>query len=307
MRLVVLGGSGFIGSHAVAGLVRAGHEVTVVSRRAQPILPREPAARYQQVDYRHTDRLADLIAGKDAVLHTIGTTFPGSVTPDPRSEIADDLMASVAILDLMEAVGVRRLIYISSGGTVYGVPDTLPVPETHALRPINSYGIVKVAIESYIGLHARTKGLSSVILRPSNPYGDGQGAVGSQGLINTLLRRALSGEAVEIWGDGSIVRDYFHVRDLARLCVAAAESDVTGVFNAGSGTGISVRDLVDLVSEVTGRELNVNYGPGRLVDIPSSILDVSAAAQTFGWVPNITLRDGIARTWDSLIGASPLE
>ena len=112
---------------------------------------------------------------------------------------------------------------------------------------------------------------------------------------------------MEIWGDGSIVRDYFHVHDLGRLCVLALESDVTGVFNAGSGQGVSVRDLIDLVSGVTGRGLNVSYGPARLVDVPASILDITEAKRAFGWVPRIALDCGIAGIWDALVRGNPAE
>lgn len=136
-----------------------------------------------------------------------------------------------------------------------------------------------------------------MILRPSNTYGVRQGRDGSQGLVNTLLRRALLGEPVSIWGDGSIVRDHLHVDDLARLAAKAGEGDVTGVFNVGSGVGTSVRELIDLVTQVTGRTLTVNYGPARSVDAPYSVLDIRKVSKVFRWRPEIALKDGLAQTW----------
>ena len=248
-------------------------------------------------DCRDVEVVAGSLADCDCVVHAFSATTPGTGDADPSLDVAANLLPTIGLLDRMVDAGVKRLIFLSSGGMVYGMPGQLPIPEVHPLRPTNSYGIVKVAIESYIDLYARTKGLSAVILRPSNTYGVRQGRDGSQGLVNTLLRRALVGERVSIWGDGSIVRDHLHVDDLARLACLAGETEVTGVFNAGSGVGTSVRDLIDLVSEVTGRELDVQYGPQRSVDVPETVLDIARAGSAFGWRPEIGLRDGLTRTW----------
>lgn len=297
MRCLVLGGCGFIGSHVVDQLVAAGHSVRAVSRRPEALRGPVPGVDYQFIDYRDRAALGAAFVGCDAVFHTISATTPGSGDQNPLLDIGDNLVATVALLDEMLNSGIRRLVYVSSGGVVYGVPEQLPIPETHPLRPISSYGIVKVAIESYIELYARTKGLSPVIVRPSNAYGVRQGRDGSHLLVSTLLRRALSGEPISIWGDGSIVRDYLHVKDLVRLIVSAGESDVTGVFNAGSGVGISVRDLIGLVADVTSRPIAASYGQPRAFDVPVSILDSARARDVFGWVPEISLRDGIADAW----------
>lgn len=293
MRVVVLGGSGFIGSHVVDHLLAAGHDVRVVSRRPEHLRPPLPGVGYFQTDFRNRDALAKALAGCDAVFHMISSTVPGTGDLNPALDVAENLIPAINLMELMLAAGVRRLIYLSSGGTVYGAPQILPVPEDNPLRPISSYGIVKVAAESYIQLYSRTRGLSAAILRPSNAYGER----GTQGLINTLMRRAVAGEPFEIWGDGSVVRDFLHVHDLARLCVQAAESEITGAFNAGWGTGHSVREVLDMATEITGRKLEVRYGAGRSVDAPVSILDISAARSAFGWEPRINLREGLAQTW----------
>ncbi len=144
----------------------------------------------------------------------------------------------------MQRLGLSRILFLSSGGTVYGIPDTIPIPETHALRPINSYGIVKATIEHYLEMYRRTRGLSPIIVRASNPFGPRQAHSGVQGVISTFLRRILAGQPLEIWGDGTVVRDYLEVGDLAELCVRAGTSDREGAYNAGSGHGLSVNDIV---------------------------------------------------------------
>jgi UDP-glucose 4-epimerase len=297
MRFLVLGGCGFIGAHVVDHLSAVGHSVRVVSRRPEALRGPVPGVDYRLADYRDRGALASALTGCDAVFHLVSKTTPGSGDLDPVLDVRDNLVATLGLLDLMLEAGVRRLIYVSSGGAVYGAPAQLPIPENHPLHPISSYGIVKVAIESYIDLYSRTKGLSALILRPANPFGERQGHNRSQGLVNTLMRHALLGEPVSIWGDGSIVRDYLHVDDLARLARLAAESEITGIFNVGSGVGTSVRAMIELVSEITGRELKVTYGAPRSVDVPVSVLDIAQAQRVFGWTPEIRLRDGLARTW----------
>jgi UDP-glucose 4-epimerase len=232
------------------------------------------------------------------VIHAFSATTPGSGDRDPPLDVEQNLVSALTLLHLMTKSGVRRLVYLSSGGMVYGNSEVVPTPETHPLRPTGSYGIVKVAVESYIGLYARNCGLLPVIIRPSNTYGERQGVNGADGAVSTLMRRALSGERFEIWGDGSVVRDYLHVHDLARLCLTAAESDVTGIFNAGSGVGTSLKTLVERVMEVSGRSIDVIYGKARPVDVPLSILDIAAAKAAFDWWPHLTLTEGLRATWD---------
>jgi UDP-glucose 4-epimerase len=298
MRLLVLGGSGFIGSHVVESLVAFGHKVRVVSRRHRTMLYSVPGVDYLQADWRDPETISAALVDCDCVIHACSATTPGTGDADPALDVSANLLPVLTLLDALAVTGVRRLIYLSSGGMVYGLPEALPVREDHPLRPLGSYGIVKMAAEGYIAAAALHRGLRPVILRPSNTYGERQGQDGSQGLVNMLLAKALGGGRVEIWGDGSMVRDHLHVHDLARLCVMSAESEATGIFNAGTGTGTSVRELIDMVSEISGRELQVRYGPERSIDVPASILDISRSREVFGWTPRITLRDGLRQTWE---------
>jgi UDP-glucose 4-epimerase len=310
VKLIVFGGTGFIGTHVVDLARSAGHSVCVISRQAETRrLPRT------DVDYRRIDLgnpqdrlgLPEILRGADAVLHLASSTVPGTSGRSPASDVQTNLVGLLAILENMLVAGTRRLIYLSSGGAVYGPPESVPIREDHPLNPISSYGIVKVAAEQYVRLFSRDRGLSSVILRPSNPYGDRQSGIGVQGLVSTVLARTLSGEPLEVWGDGSAVRDFLHVRDLADLVLRAAETKVQGTFNAGSGRGTSVNEMIAIANKVTGRSLDVTYAPARSVDTPVSILDSSAARSTFGWMPQTDLRDGIRQTWDWICSQPSVE
>ena len=300
MNILVAGGCGFIGSHVVDALLRAGHGVRAFDRQAERF--RAPLAR---VDYRFgefTDRmaLAEAIAGVDVVFHFVSTTFPGIADLDPQTDVRDNLVGTLQLIETMLSLGVSRLLFLSSGGTVYGIPERDPIPETHSLRPVSSYGIVKAAIEHYLEAYRRSRGLSPVIIRAANPYGPRQGHTGVQGVVSTFLRRIAAGEAIEIWGDGTVVRDYLDVADLAELCVLAGASRQEGPYNAGSGVGTSVNEIVEAIRTVTGAQVETLYKPGRSVDVPRSVLDCTRARTDFGWSARRPLAEGIRNTWDWL-------
>lgn len=297
MDVLVIGGHGFIGGHVVDALLAGGHGVRVLDRRPDPFRAAPPGVDAVTGDLGDPAAVFEALAGMDAVIHLASTTVPSTAALDPVADIQGNLVATVRLLDVMRKAGVGRIVYLSSGGTVYGIPEADPVPEAHPLRPISSYGVVKVAIENFLAAEAHQGGLLPVVLRPSNPYGPRQGHRGIQGLIGTLLWRAARGEPVEIWGDGSVVRDYIHVRDLARLCVAALGAPASACWNAGSGEGRSVAEVIAQVQAVAGGP-EVVHRPGRPFDVPRVVLDTARARAESGWHPTISLEDGIKDTWD---------
>ncbi len=298
MNVLVIGGCGFIGSHLVDALLATGHTVRVMARTPERFRPPLPNVDYHRADFRDRMALAEALTGMDAVYHLVSTTFPGTANLSPRTDAQDNLIGAIDLMDTMLDLGITRLLFMSSGGTVYGVPETVPIPEGHPLRPINSYGIIKVAIEQYLDMYRRTRGLSPVIIRAANPYGPRQGHTGVQGVVSTLLDRIATGTEFEVWGDGSVVRDFIDVRDLANLCVIAGASQHEGAYNAGSGAGTSLNDLIDVTRRATKREIAVAYKPARLIDVPVSVLDCNRAKEDFGWVASGDLFHGVKDTWE---------
>lgn len=297
MKALVLGGNGFIGSHLVDVLLRHGHNVRVYDRGFEYF--RKPLS---TVDYRigaFNDLLTleEALVDIDIVYHLISTTVPSSSNLDPLGDIDGNLINTVRLLQLMVSKRITRIVYLSSGGTVYGVPEILPIPEKHLLRPICSYGVVKVAIENYLFMFQSLHGIRPIVLRASNPYGERQTHTGVQGVIGTFLTKALNHEKIEIWGDGSVVRDFIYVSDLAELCVIAGDSNFVGIYNAGSGIGHSILDIIKSISIIINSAVNHEFNVGRSYDVPRVVLDIWKAQHELKWSPKIDLHDGLTRTW----------
>ncbi len=300
MRVLVLGGNGFLGSHIVDELLLHNHEVSIFDRSVNKDYKRVDNVRYYWGDFSDSMLMAEALETVDLVIHCISTTVPSTSNRNPTLDIQQNLITTVNLLESMTGAGVKRLIYLSSGGTVYGTPKQLPVNEEHPLNPICSYGVVKVAIENYIGMFKALYGLQPIILRPSNPYGERQGHAGVQGALSTFVNNTLSNRQITIWGDGEIRRGYIYVKDMAVLCRLAADSSAEGTYNVCSGTSHSLNELLALTQSVTGIKPNVTYQPSRAFDVKNIVLDISKAQQAFNWTPKFTIEEGIAAFYKGL-------
>lgn len=180
---------------------------------------------------------------------------------------------------------------------MYGNPQLSPVAENHPLHPLCSYAVVKLAVENYLYMYQQLHDFKPIILRVSNPYGPRQASSGMQGLIGTALGRLAARQAVEIWGDGSVVRDYIYISDLSELCVQALQSNQCGVFHAGSGMGYSVNDILSLIRSDISADLQVMYQDGRDFDVKEVVLDMQRSLDAFNWRPQTGLREGLLAQW----------
>lgn len=305
MKALVTGGNGFIGSHLVDVLAATGWEVRVLDLFDRGFGPLPAGVEFVKGDVGHDYTLRKALSGVDVIWHLSWTTINEVATRDPLTDIATNLMPSVRLINECRDYDVRRIVFPSSGGTVYGLARYLPIDERHPTDPINAYGITKLAVEKYLQMYHNLYGHDYVALRPSVPYGPGQDPLRRQGAISVFLDRVARGNPIEIWGDGSVVRDYFYIDDLISALVAAAVTDQTHegrVFNIGGGKGYSLNELVRLVEEVTRRRVTVHYRPPRSFDVPELVLDTSRAAACLGWTPKVGLREGMARTWDWITG-----
>jgi len=297
MNVLVLGGNGFLGSHLVDKLVEAGNRVRVFDRSPDPFRPPLPQVEYVTGSFNDQSLLAESLVGIDVVAHLISTTVPSTSNLDPIADIEGNLIATVNLLKLMKLQNVNKIVYLSSGGTVYGVPKTSPIPETHPLHPISSYGIVKVAIENYLYMAHQSNGLEYAILRASNPYGPRQGHSGVQGVIATFLSNIKNNRTIEIWGDGEVVRDFIYITDMATLIENVINSDKQGCYNAGYGEGSSINQILEHLKNNIDIEVKTKYLDKRVFDVPHVVLDNRLAMNDFDWKPVTTIDKGIAQTW----------
>jgi len=298
MRCLVLGGNGFIGSHVVDALVAAGHQTRVFDLRPGRFHEPVPRVDYQYGDWEDLSTLDAAVTGMDVVFHLIATTIPATSNRDVVYDVRSNVLNSLLLFQQCLERGVRKVVFASSGGSLYGIPRTNPIPETHPTDPLSSHGIVKLMIEKYLALFHRLYGLDYVIVRASNPYGERQDPWGRLGAITVFLGRLARGEPIEVWGDGSVIRDYIHVSDVAQAYVRLAEADLEAhVFNVGSGEGRSLNDILRLICEVSGQKPVVEYTPGRPFDAPANVLDIRRICRALNWQPMIPLRTGMERTW----------
>ena len=302
-RSLVLGGGGFLGGHIVEALQAAGSSVRVFDRvpRRATAANIAAATEWHEGDFGNRGDVAGALNGCDVAFHLVASTLPRASNEDPVHDLESNLLPTVRFLDLALEHGIKKVVFASSGGTVYGNPVVVPVPESHPTQPLCSYGIHKLAIEQYLHLYHSLHGLAYCVLRLANPFGERQRSDVSQGAVAVFLDLALRGEEVTVWGDGSTVRDYIYVGDVASaFCRAATYEAPAGVFNIGSGHGQSVNQLLTAIEDLLGKPVPRRYVEGRPFDVPVNVLDTALAARTLGWRPKVSFRDGLERTLESL-------
>lgn len=301
MKILVTGGAGFIGSHVADALVRQGHEVVVVDdlsmgRRAQV----HPVARFHQVDIRQRDAMEEVFRAERPELvshHAAQGNLRRSMT-EPSFDASVNILGSLILIELSLVYRVKRFVYISSGGAVYGEPQRLPVDEDHPIRPLSAYGVSKYSVEQYLEMFRSEQGLDYTILRYANVYGPRQDPRGEAGVVAIFSRQMLAGERPTIFGDGTKTRDYVHVADIVRAnLLAMAEERATGrVYNLGLGNEVSDRQIFELVRSSIGVTMEPILAAKRPGEIDRICLDPSRAKAELGWEPSIRLEEGIGRT-----------
>lgn len=300
VKVLILGGCGFIGRHVVDALGEVGISLVVFDINADPGQSR-PGCVFVQGKFSEPTQLEMAIEqhGITHVAHLVSTTLPKNSNEDKPYDLSSNVIQTLHLLDICVKHQIQKILFMSSGGTIYGAPRCVPVAEDHPNDPICSYGISKLAVEKYLYLYRHLHGLNYIALRAANPYGPGQNPFSGQGVIANFVHKMHRQQPLEVWGDGSNVRDYFHVRDLANLTKIALFSQENGVFNAGSGIGISINELIKTLTTVVDLPAKVIYKEQRGLDVPAIVLDCTAAESKLGWRAETSLNTGISDyvTW----------
>lgn len=304
MKALVLGGGGFLGGHVSRWLAARGHSLRILDLKLPNVLPVPPSPKVEYVEgnfLNAKDIALALTGGVDTVFHFVSTTVPASSLRNVPIEIEGNLAATVRLLDEMAALGVRRIVFPSSGGTIYG-GSTEMHREDERPQPTCPYGLGKQLIEEVLRFYRQHRGIDYLVLRIANPYGDPSKVHLAQGAIDAFLHLIRAGRPLQIWGDGSAVRDFVFVDDVADAIGGLIERDVRNdIVNIGSGKGASIAEVVQIITEVVGTRVELQRmaaysGPSH------AVLDSSRLRELIGWQPRWDLRRGIAEAWRRLNG-----
>lgn len=302
MRILVTGGAGFIGSHTVDALVAAGaHEVAVIDNLSSGRRERlNPGARFYEADLHSAAGVADVIAlEKPEVIYHLAAQM------DVRRSVADPAFDAqvnvVGFLNLMEAArqnGLRRVIFASTGGAIYGEQETFPCDEHHPRRPVSPYGVAKHATEAYLFFYKVQYGIDYLALRYANVYGPRQDPHGEAGVVAIFCGRLLDGKPATIFGDGGQTRDYIFVGDVVHANLGALTSAASGAINIGTGVETDVNQLYGALASVAGIKAAPVHAPERPGEQRRSVISPALAAAALGWRPEVSLQQGLKRTYE---------
>ena len=297
-RVLVTGGGGFIGSHAVDRLLELGHHVAVVDDLRSGRLANLPAGvTLYPIDIASPD-LVNVFSQErpEFVCHFAGQISVQRSMQDPMVDAETNVRGSLNLLQNCVEYEVGKVVYTSSGGAIYGDPAYLPCDEAHPVQPLSHYGVSKYAVEKYLYVYGESLGLDYTVLRLGNVYGPRQDPQGEAGVVAIFSQAMLDGRPVTIFGTGEQERDFVHVSDVAEATVKAMEQGSRGAFNIGTGVGSSINRIFALLKDVTGYVEDASYGPAKPGEVFKIYLDISAARSGLGWEPRFSLERGLSDT-----------
>lgn len=300
MKIAILGAAGFIGTNLSLQLLKdENNKLTLIDEKKEffPKIILDSPASIVETQLNHETDYEALLTGQEMVFHLLSTTVPTSANQQIGQELTINVVGTANILEACVKTGVKKVVFISSGGTVYGKDVVCPITEDAVTNPITSYGIQKITIEKLLYLYHYMHGLDYRIARFANPYGPYQRPNGVLGAVTTFVYKTLKHENIEIYGDGSVVRDFIYIDDaicaLLNICKDNAKHKI---YNVGSGTGVSIRGIVDTIEQACGHKLKVNYTGARAVDVPENYLDITRYEEEFGTLCKVSLKEGIKKT-----------
>ena len=307
MRCCVIGGTGFLGSSLIPSLLRSGREVVVIGRSAVPIRTLPPSVTYISMGIEDRLQLRSVLADVDELIDLSYATVPQTSYTDPIFDIRSNLPPSIGLLEEVRNTNIRRFIVVSSGGTVYGPAYSIPIKEDSPTNPISPYGITKLTIEKYSLMFFRLYAVPVIVVRPSNAYGVGQKLFSGQGFIATALAAILEDREVPVFGEQGTIRDYIHVKDVAKGILGALEfAQVGEIYNIGSGIGRNNFDVLNTIAEICtqyGKKVRVKPLPSRGFDVLSNVLDSGKLTSCSGWIPRVDFKEGVLEVWKMMENA----
>ncbi len=298
MTSIVTGARGFIGSSLIEALSRSGETVVATTRGVPPRCDL-PGVRWRSIanfDLRTWLELLD--QDVTTVYHLGWSSIPATANANPGADLADNVATGLNLLEALRHGRCRaRLVFTSSGGTIYGRTNVTPTTEDVAPQPMSAYGVSKLAFETYLRVYRENWGVNAIALRIGNPFGPNQDVTRAFGAVTTFIRLALAGTPITLFGDGDIVRDYLFIDDCVEAIMRAGQRrDVHEIINVGSGVGISLLEVIDTLSRLLGRDIERRHAPARDFDVPVSVLSIERAGDLLGWRPRTSFEAGLEQT-----------
>ena len=301
MKILVTGGAGFIGSHTVDALVATGnHQVSIIDSLAAGKRHQvNPAAHFHEIDLRDADAVKRAVEAEtpEVIVHLAAQMDVRRSVADPSYDAQVNVIGFLNLIESARQHGLRRVIFSSTGGAIYGEQEAFPASEEHPLHPVSPYGITKLATEAYLFFYKVQYGIDYTALRYGNVYGPRQDPHGEAGVVAIFCGRMLEGQPCTIFGDGKQTRDYVFVGDVVRANVAAAGSNVSGAINVGTGIETSVNDLYHTLGTVADVTRAPEYAPARPGEQSRSVISPARAAQLLNWRPQVDLAHGLDQTF----------
>ena len=300
MKILLLGAAGFIGTNLTIELAkRTEDEITLVDRSKsffKPIVSMNlKNVRSLEADLTVDMDFDSILKGQEVVYHLVSTTVPTTSNQHISQELISNVVFSANLFEACIRCGVKKVVFISSGGTVYGKEVGCPLKEKTATNPISSYGVQKITIEKLLYLYRYMYGLDYRIIRLANPYGPYQRPNGVLGAVTTFTYKALKGDEIAV----SVVRDFIYIDDAIRAIMKIVEGENKHrIFNLGCGYGASIKQVLETIEKALGIKLTVSYLEGRKVDVPVNYLDISRYEKYYGALNPISLEEGIRKTAD---------
>jgi len=299
-KITILGGAGFIGSHLIKGLVKSDYQVSVLDIAPCPIFLNDLNHNIEWTIGSILDPkvVRKVLAGSSKVIHLASSAIPSGNQIQTMLDMGNDISGLTNIIRMMSEEGVSQILFSSSGGTVYGDHQYLPLDEVHPTDPKVAYGVAKLTSEKYLLMQEYTNpNVIAKIARISNPYGYKANFSKAQGLIPVVIKKMLDGESIEIWGDGTNVRDYLYIDDLINGLIKYLEYDGNEkIMNLGSGQGYSVNEILGFIESFLRIPCHMNYLPSRDFDVKKNILSIEKAKGCLGWNPQVDIYAGIEKT-----------
>lgn len=297
-KYIVIGGGGFIGSNLITMLVSHNEPVEVICiDRSVPAM-QISGCKYVKINLALIDTLPSIIDSDSCVIHLAWNGVPNSQDNTPSIDLKQNLLTSISLFESCVKNNAKSIIFLSTGGGIYGKPDKVPIDEHHPTYPLSIYGIDKLAVENYLRLFTKGTTTKGVVLRVSNPYGRFQKPFTGQGVIATFLASALLDYPVTVWGDGTEIRDYIYIDDLTNVIYKACETEKDFTLaNIGSGVGTSLNEIINLIQEVSKKKLKIVYMSKTTAEMGKNILDCSYAERIFNWKARTTLANGILKMY----------